>query len=87
MSRDKSLMNPADVYSEPDQVLQDASLTQEQKMKILKQWEYDARELEVAEEENMEGSAPSMLREVLKAILKLETSDSLEEQAPTTKQG
>jgi len=87
MSRDKSLMNPADVYSEPDQVLQDASLTQEQKMKILKQWEYDARELEVAEEENMEGSAPSMLRDVLKAILELETSDSLEEQAPTTKQG
>lgn len=86
MSRDKSLINPADVYSEPNQVLQDASLTREQKMGVLKQWEYDARELEVAEEENMAGSTPSILREVLETILKLE-SGGASEQRPTTKQG
>lgn len=85
MSKEKSLINPADVYSEPNQILQDPSLSQEQKMEILKQWEYDARELEVAEEENMAGNAPSMLREVLKAIIKLEGGGA-EEQAPT-KQG
>jgi hypothetical protein len=82
MNREKSLVNPADVYSEPNQVLQDSSLSQEQKMEILKQWEYDAREMEVAEEENMAGNAPSMLREVLKAIVKLEDGGS-SEQAPT----
>lgn len=83
MNREKSLVNPADVYSEPNQVLQDSSLSQEQKMEILKQWEYDAREMEVAEEENMAGNnAPSMLREVLKAIVKLEDGGA-SEQAPT----
>ncbi|MFO7812132.1 MAG: hypothetical protein R6V21_04115 [Pelovirga sp.] len=86
MSKDKSLINPADIYHDPNQVLQDESLTQEEKMKILKQWEYDARELEVAEEENMAGDAPSMLGEVLKAILKLEAG-GLSKKASTTKQG
>ncbi len=86
MSRDKSLINPADVYSEPNEVLLDASLTQEQKREILKQWEYDARELEVAEEENMEGNAPSMLREILMAIVKLDAG-SASEKTSTTKQG
>lgn len=86
MGRDKSLINPADVYRAPNEVLQDASLTQEQKMEILKQWEYDARELEVAEEENMAGDAPSMLREILMAIVKLDAGGA-SEQAPTTKQG
>jgi hypothetical protein len=86
MSREESLINPTDVYSEPNEVLQDASLTRQQKMKILKQWEYDARELEVAEEENMEGNAPSLLREVLMAIVKLDDG-GVSEKAPTTKQG
>ena len=86
MSRDQALSNPADVYSEPNQVLQDASLTREQKMGILKQWEYDARELEVAEEENMAGRTPSILGEVLNAILKLERGGT-SEQRQTTKQG
>lgn len=86
MGKDKFLMNPADVYTEPNQVLQDTSLTRDQKMEILKQWEYDARELEVAEEENMAGGTPSLLREVHKAILALGGSGAAD-QSPTTKQG
>jgi hypothetical protein len=86
MSLDKTLINPADVYSEPNQVLQDASLDREQKMETLKRWEYEARELEVAEEENMVGDAPSILRDVLKAILELEGGGASEHTA-ATKQG
>ena len=86
MSSKNPLINPADFYSEPNEVLQDASLTQEQKKKILKQWECDARQLEVAEEENMAGNAPSMLRDVLTAIVKLDAG-GVSEQGPTTKQG
>lgn len=86
MTIDKALINPADVYSEPNQVLRDASLTQEQKLEILKRWEYDARQLEVAEEENMAGDAPSLLRDVLQAILVLE-GDGGSDHTSATKQG
>ena len=75
-----------DTYCEPNQVLQDGSLTQEQKMEILKQWEYDARELEVAEEENMAGNASSMLREVHLALLELEGGRA-SKKGTATKQG
>jgi len=86
MSIDKALTNPADVYNEPNQVLQDASLTREQKMEVLKCWEYDARELEVAEEENMAGGAPSLLRAVRKSIIELQGGGAAEHSA-VTKQG
>jgi len=86
MSIDKALSNPAEVYTGPDQVLLDGSLTREQKLKILKIWEYDARELEVAEEENMAGGAPSILRDVRRAQMELKGA-SVKEHEATTKQG
>ena len=86
MSFEKAMMNPADVYNEPAQVLRDASLSREQKVKILTQWEYDARELEVAEEENMAGGVPSRLRDVRKALLELQGGVA-KEQSVATKQG
>jgi len=86
MNIEKALMNPADVYNQPDQVLQDASLTREQKMKILKQWEYDARVLEVAEEENMAGGEPSRLREIRQSLIELEGGGATDPPA-VTKQG
>lgn len=74
----KACHDPKSVYSYPQNVLDDHTITREQKVKILKQWEYDARELQVAEEENMTGnSSPSMLNRVLQALNKLEgVSDS-----------
>lgn len=86
MSIDKALRNPAEVYNVPDQVLQDGTLTREQKLKILKIWEYDARELEVAEEENMAGGSPSILRDVRRARMALK-GENVTEHKVTTKQG
>jgi len=83
MSIDKAMENPADVYNEPGQVLTDASLTREEKIKILKRWEYDARVLEVAEEENMAGGVTSMLREVRKSLIELEGGGAAEDSVPT----
>lgn len=54
MSRfDKALLNPTSVYNLPMEVVNDNALTREQKIQILERWEYDARELQIAEEENM----------------------------------
>ncbi len=67
-----ALLDPTSVYGEPMEVVKDKSLTKEQKIKILHQWEYDARELQVAEEENMPDLTSehrsSMLSRVLDAL-------------------
>lgn len=65
---DKALLDPASVFGTPDKVIAEGSLTREQKIDILLRWEYDARELEVATEENMGGAKPSCLDKVLKAL-------------------
>ena len=70
----KALFDPMAIYKEPNHVLADKALSKEEKLSILKQWEYDARELMVAEEENMQGDASSMLQRVLNAIHRLDPS-------------
>jgi hypothetical protein len=52
---EKALVDPALVFKTPEEVLADSELSREQKIKILRRWEYDVRELQVAEEEGMEG--------------------------------
>ena len=56
------------------------------KKKVLRRWEYDALELEVAEEENMGGDSFSILSEVLDALHKLDAEVDTEH-TPPTKQG
>lgn len=77
---DLALLNPPSVYPLPMDVVKDNSLTREQKIQILHRWEYDARELQIAEEENMPELANehgSMLSYVLEALHHLGASSSL----------
>lgn len=74
----KALLDPTSVYKLPGEVVKDDSLSREQKIQILHRWEYDARELQVAEEENMpeltKHKKGSMLSRVLDALHKLNAS-------------
>jgi len=60
-----------DAYKAPEDVLADTTLSDAQKRRILESWERDARELAVAEEENMGGGEPNDLDRVLQALAKL----------------
>lgn len=72
MKLDQILLDPASAYDNPLQVVEDASLEQDEKVRVLHRWEYDARQLGVAESEGMgKGNAASMLEEVLKALEQL----------------
>jgi hypothetical protein len=82
----RAVRNPAAVFARPEDVCTEATLTREQKIAILKQWEYDARELTVAEEENMGGESNNMLDDVLAALNNLGGDPEKHEWAPT-KQG
>ena len=83
MNYEKALLNPAEEFVSPKDVLTEQTLTQDQKIKVLRQWEYDALEMEVAEEENMGGDSPSILSEVLDALHSLNAEVDTERSPPT----
>lgn len=73
-------MNPnernASPNPDPRTVLRDASLTRTQKIEKLRRWSYDARELEVANEEGMGGPPqPSNLAAIQAALRELGADD------------
>ncbi len=83
---DRALIDPGAVYASPASILDDATLSSAQKLQLLRHWEADARELEVAEEEGMMNGEPDRLSDVLLAIEKLTADDAKHRDAPT-KQG
>jgi len=86
---DKALHNPANVFETPDEVLKAEELSREQKIEILRRWEFDARELQVAEEENMIGTNADILGQIMRALLQLDEKSEVErlERSTSSKQG
>ncbi|MEQ1754377.1 MAG: hypothetical protein ABL973_09620 [Micropepsaceae bacterium] len=64
-------VNPSSSYLRPDDIVNDAALTNEQKIAILREWHYDALRLQDAAQENMAGGEPDRLQAVSNALLKL----------------
>lgn len=58
------LTDPSGAYGSPQEVLEDSELSKDQKIKLLEQWRYDQLELEVADQENMQGEKPNKLGEI-----------------------
>jgi hypothetical protein len=76
---DKALIAPEEVFSAPMDVVATEALTPEQKLRVLKHWEANARDLQVATEEAMTGPGNSRLGEVRAAINKLCEMEKLDE--------
>jgi hypothetical protein len=68
---EQALLDPTAVFATPDAVVRDRRLSHGQKIEVLRRWEYDADELEVAEEEGMAGGEASLLRQILTALHEL----------------
>ena len=85
---EKALFNPAMVFKTPQEVVDSGDLSREQKIEILRRWEYDLRELQVADEESMTAPKPEpvTLDIVLKALHAVGAPPDVERTAPT-KQG
>jgi hypothetical protein len=83
---EKALLDPGSVFKTPQELLANNELSREQKIEILRRWEYDVRQLQVAEEESMEGPQPVTLEAVLRALRVLDAPADPERSAPT-KQG
>jgi hypothetical protein len=85
---EKALLNPAMMFKTPEEVVDSGDLSREQKIEILRRWEYDLRELQVADEESMTAPKPEAvtLDIVLKALHAVGAPPDVERTAPT-KQG
>jgi hypothetical protein len=83
-------LDPARTFLAPESVLNEASLSREEKIDILQRWAYDERELAVAEEENMQGIDSThhseMLQKISQALLQLGVRSD-DQGHPPTKQG
>jgi len=77
--------NPAATFGTPAEVLASPELTREEKIEVLRRWEYEARLQEVAQEENMVAGVPDLLSDILDALRSLHTD--LPPSAPTKSGG
>jgi hypothetical protein len=68
MNLKQALDDPSSVFAAPADVVRSEDVSREQKIQILRRWEYEARTLEVAQDENMMGGVVSRLAEVLDAL-------------------
>ena len=86
MDLEQAMLDPSRVFAEPAAVCEAPTLTRAQKIEILRRWEYDARELQVAADENMGNDPGNLLTEVLGALHQLGATGNPDQSAPT-KQG
>ena len=80
----KAMLDPTMVFEDPMDVVANDELTRDQKIEILRRWEYDARQLEIAEEEaGMAVRRPEMFDRVLQALHTLSVERDIEHTPPT----
>jgi len=85
---EKAKTNPASQFKHPEDILNYPGLSRELKIFMLRQWAYDEREQEVAEEENMRSANNDhvpVLDEIMRCLLILGVDH--EDHSPPTKQG
>jgi ABC-type antimicrobial peptide transport system ATPase subunit len=67
---EKALLDPTMIFNNPQEVLNHSELLKQQKIEILERWQYDATELEIADDENMlaANNKADILDEILAAL-------------------
>lgn len=80
-----ALRDPSAVFDSPEAVAAHSALSREQKIEILRLWEYDASEVEVATEEGMlgGGDGSELLRRIILALDDLIGETDVGDTAPT----
>ncbi|MFP4615643.1 MAG: hypothetical protein ACLFRB_07180 [Thiohalorhabdus sp.] len=68
---EKARRDPLSVFTTPEEIRDHPVLERAEKVELLRRWEYDARELEIAEGEGMIGGETDCLERVEAALLAL----------------
>ena len=64
----KASVNPMSFFDSPYDIVNSADFTTEQKLKLLLAWQYDARQIQLAEDEGMPSGADVGLDDVVTAL-------------------
>jgi hypothetical protein len=84
---EQALLDPGSVFDTPEAVVAAGSLSDQQKIEVLRRWEYDASESAVATEEGMPGGEDDLLHRILAALDQLGAEIDVEETGPTKQHG
>lgn len=84
---DRARNDPGSVFASPEEVVDYSGLTLDEKIRVLRSWEYDAAEIVVAEEEGMQGPENDLLRRILLALAELTHGREVEFVAATKQHG
>ena len=84
---ERSLLDPGSVFDSPEGLVACESISKEQKIEILRRWEYDASEQCVAVEEGMPDGESDLLRRILLALSRLTDGVDVEHVSPTKQHG
>src|SRR5262249_53162667 len=68
---EKAKQDVSKCFDHPQDIVDSENLTPIQKIELLKQWELDLRQLMVASEENMPGTAPGQTAELMTNVRSL----------------
>jgi hypothetical protein len=83
----RALLDPSSIFSSPIEVVEDRTMADELKIEILRRWEYDARDMQVADEEGFPARPPGCLLDaVITALHRMGAAPDIEH-SPPTKQG
>lgn len=80
---ERALADPKSVFKVPSAIVNEPKLSKQEKIKVLGQWEQDARLIQVAEEESMAGGEGSMLADVRKALQQIRGNAEEQKGTPT----
>ncbi len=83
----RAMMAPDTVFKTPEAVISSTALTVDQKIEVLRRWEYNASEEAVALEEGMPGEETGLLRDILIALGELTGPLDLDHTGPSKQHG
>jgi hypothetical protein len=69
---EQALVNPASVFAKPNEVVSTPALSREQKIDVLRRWEYDARMLQMGNQEGQVDESDELLAEILESLHELD---------------
>jgi len=73
---EQAMITPSAVFDTPAEIVEAERLTRPQKIEVLKRWEFDARALQRATDENMTGGEHPPLDEINEELSKLDPEGS-----------
>ena len=84
---EEALADPASAFASPEEVLRAPDLADDQKIEILRRWEFNASEEALAVDEGMRGEDSDLLRRILIALGTLAGPLDLDHTAPSKNHG